>query len=304
MAKKKINLNEVCSLLGEKAQILGELKTYDLAPSFISDSRQDSISFYSKTDRDALKIIRDSEAKVIICSNQLRFSEGDYKNKVLILVSNPKSAFIRLLQEYFEVKVQFGISPLAVIDKDAKMDSGVYIGPYCSIGRCQIGEGTIIYGNVHIYSGVKIGRNVIIHAGAVVGADGMEYAKKENGEFARMPHLSGVIVEDDVDIGANASIMRGVLRDTIIGQGSKVGPFCSIGHQAVIGKHCLIITRSQIGGSTQIGDHSRISMGACVRDGLQIGKNVTIGMGSVVTKNIGDGWVVFGVPAKKIRRAK
>lgn len=304
MAKKEINLVEFCRLLGESPQILGEASTYDLTPSFINDSRQDSISFCSKTDKDALKIIRDSEAKVIICSNRLRFSEDDYKNKILILVSNPKSAFIQLLQEYYEVKVQFGISPLAVIDKDAKIDSDVYIGPYCSIGRCQIAEGSVIYGNVHIYSGVQIGRNVIIHAGAVVGADGMEYAKKENGEFERMPHLSGVIVEDDVDIGANASIMRGVLRDTIIGRGTKVGPFCSIGHQAVIGKHCLIITRSQIGGSTQIGDHSRISMGACVRDGLQIGRNVIIGMGSIVTKNIGEAWVVFGVPAKKIRRAK
>jgi UDP-3-O-[3-hydroxymyristoyl] glucosamine N-acyltransferase len=304
MVKKKIDLTEFYHLLCESPQILGEADTYDLVPSFINDASQDSITFCSKTDRGGLKMIRDSKAKVIICSNQLRFSKDDYKNKILILVSNPKLVFVRVLQEYFGEKFQFGISPMAVIDKDASINSDVYIGPYCYIGRCHIGAGTIIYGNVHIYSDVKIGREVIIEAGTVIGANGMEYVKNENGEFERMPHLSGVIIEDNVDIGANVSIMRGVLRNTIIGQGTKVGPFCSIGHQAVIGKHCLIITRSLIGGSTHIGNHSRISMGAIIRDGIDIGENVTIGMGSVVTKNIDDGWVVFGVPAKKVRRDK
>jgi len=304
VVEKNTNLVELSSAISGDFKILGALDRHNLTPSPIDHSTKNSISFCSKTTKDALQIIRGSKAKVIICSNKLKFVEDDYKNKTLILVSNPKLVFAQVLRKYFEQKAEFGISPTAVIDKNARIHPRVYIGPHCYIGRCQIGEETIIYGNVHIYSNVKIGKRVIIHAGTVIGADGMEYVRNGKGEFVRFPHISGVIIEDDVHIGSNASIMRGVLRNTVIGQGTRLGPFCSIGHQTIIGKHCLIITRSLIGGSASIGNHSRISMGAIIRDGIEIGSNVTIGMGSIVTKSIGDGWTAFGVPAREVRRSE
>lgn len=300
--KKKITIRELCDPITISYKVLGSVNRCVTVPSPIDEANEDSISFCSKKAGDALEIIRNSKAGVIICSSDLEFAEEDYKDKTLILVSNPRLAFIRIMQGYFAEKVQFSISPTAIVDKEADIHPNVYIGPHCYIGRCEIGGGTIIYGNVYIYSNVRIGRRVVINAGTVIGAEGMEYARNEKGEFEKSPHIAGVIIEDNVEIGSNVSIMRGVLSNTLIGLGTKIGHLCNIGHQATIGKHCLIVSQSTIGGSCRIGDYSRVSLGACVRDGIEIGRNALIGMGSVVTKNVSDGQVVFGVPAREHRK--
>jgi UDP-3-O-[3-hydroxymyristoyl] glucosamine N-acyltransferase len=300
--KKEITIRELCDVITMSYKALGSVDRCVTVPSSIDDANEDSISFCSKNTEDALEIIRNSKAGVIFCSSNLEFAEEDYKDRTLILVSNPKLAFTRIMQRYFAEKVQFGISATAVVDKTADIHPNVYIGPHCYIGRCEIGEGTIIYGNVYIYSNVKIGRKVIINAGTVIGAEGMEYARNEKGEFEKSPHIAGVIIEDSVEIGSNVSIMRGVLSNTLIGRGTKIGHLCNIGHQAIIGKHCLIGSQSMLGGSCRIGDYSRVSLDACIRDRIEVGKNALIGMGSVVTKNVGDGQVVFGVPAREHKK--
>jgi len=228
----------------------------------------------------------------------------DIQDKTLILVSNPRLAFIRVMQKYFEKKVEFIVHPTAIIDENAKIALNVYIGPNSYIGECEIGENTVIHGNVFIYPNVKIGSNGIIHAGTVIGTSGFSYERNERRELERFPHIGGVIIEDEVEIGSNVSIDRGTMGNTIIGRGTKIDNLCHIAHNVVIGKHCMIIAQSMVGGSTRIDDYSWVAPQACLRDGIKIGKNVVIGMGSVVTKDVEDGWVVFGVPAKEIRKAK
>lgn len=302
MTRKKISVSEICTSISERTKILGLENKYISIPSPIDDANKDSISFCSKKRvDDTLRTIRNSKAKVIICSNEFKFTEQDYKNKTLILVKNPRMAFIQIIQKFFKQKVQSSISSTAVIDKGANIHPNVYIGPHSYIGKCEVGEGTIIYGNAHIYSGIKIGKGVIIHAGTVIGADGFSYERNEKGELEEFPHIGGVVIEDNVEIGSNTSIDRGTLDNTIIGKGTKIDNLCHIAHNVVIGKHCVIIAQSMIGGSTKIGDYSWIAPSVCIRDGIKIGKNVLIGMGSVITKDVGDGWVVYGVPGKKVR---
>ena len=307
MHKKGVNLNQIIGSLEEEYRLAGDIDTVGkilLIPSFIDDAEDDSITYCPSNLQNQLELIEKCKAKAIFCANILVVPENVLTNKVLIFVSNPKLSFVKMMQSHYQDNVKYGIHPTAVIDKDAEIHPKVYIGPHCYIGKCKIGEGTIIYGNTYIYSGVKIGKGVVIHAGTVIGAEGMEFTRNEIGQFERYAHVGGVIIEDDVWIGSNVSIMRGVLRDTIVGQDTKVGHLCNIGHQATIGKHCLIVTRSVIGGSCHIGDNTRISLGVCIRDGVIIGSNVNIGMGSVVIKDISDGWIVYGVPAKEIRRVK
>jgi len=304
MAKRNISLIELCDSIAESSEVLGARDRYVSIVSPIDESDRESLTFCSKNTDDGLPMIRNSRAGVIICSKELSYKEDDYKDKTLILVSHPRLAFIQVMQRYFKEKTEFGIHPTATIDKEAKIHSNVYIGPNTYIGKCEIEENTIIHGNAYIYSKTRIGRNVVIGAGTIIGAEGLSYDRMGGGAWEKFPQIGGVIIEDDVEIGSNVSIMKGALVNTLIGQGTKIGHLCSIGHNVIIGKHCIIVTQSMIGGSCRIGDNSWIGLGACIREWINIGKNTFIGMGSVVTKNVDDGWVVYGTPAKKIRKVE
>lgn len=265
----------------------------------IYEAKSGSLSFCRAKTKDALTTIRNSKASIIICAKGIEFKPEDYEDKTLILVRNPPLVFIRLMKAYFQKeKVESGIHPTAVIDEKASIHPSVYIGPHSYIGESEVDEGTIIHGNVHIYSGVKIGKNVLIHAGTVIGADGFGYERNEKGEFEKFPHIGGIIIEDDVEIGSNTSIDRGTLGNTVIGKGTKVDNLCHIAHNVIIGKNCAIIAHTILGGSVKIGDGSWIAPTVSVREGIKIGKNVLVGMAAVVTKNVKDNAVVFGAPAK------
>jgi len=294
--KQKIGLREVLQSIAKGAESRGSLDDYICNVAPVQDAGEQSLSLCSDTTEKAKQTVRESRARAIICSKSVVFDEEDYQGKTLLLVDDPKRAFAEVVKQYFAERIEFGISASAVVDTNARIHPHVYIGPHCTIGECEIGEGTIIYGNVYIYPNVRIGRNVVINAGTVIGAEGILTTWD-----VRLPHTGGVVIEDNVQIGSNVSIMKGMLSNTIIGEWTTVGHLCTIGHQAVIGKHCMIVTHSVIGGSCHIGDRSQISLCACIRDKVRIGSKVTVGMGSVVTKDVGDGWVVFGVPARKVR---
>jgi UDP-3-O-[3-hydroxymyristoyl] glucosamine N-acyltransferase len=105
-----------------------------------------------------------------------------------------------------------------------------------------------------------------------------------------------------VDIGSYVCIDKGTMSDTVIGRGSKIDNLCQISHNVVLGENCIILSQSAIAGGTKIGDSTWVAPHACIKDTITIGKNVVVGMGSVVTKSIDDGWTVYGVPAKLIKR--
>ena len=295
----KVSVKELVNSIGATCKIMGMSDRYVSSVSRIDEAGSECVTFCNKNGAEGLQMVRNSNAGVVICYDDLQFTDDDSRNKALILVPDPRLAFIRITQAHFAEVAKSGISPSAVIDEEAKIHPSAYIGPNSYIGNCEIGEDTAIHGNVYIYSGAKIGKNVIIQAGAVIGAEGQGFHRNEMGEFEKFPQIGGVVIEDNVEIGSNASIMRGAMGNTIIGRGTKIGHLCSVGHGVVIGKHCLIITQSMIAGSTRIGDYSQISFGACVRNDIRIGKKVIVGMGAVVTKNVGDGKIVFGVPAKE-----
>jgi len=298
--KKRISLKEICDSISEKFEIIGSLETYITTPSQIENSEKESISFCSKKTDDAFKMIRNSKAKIIFCYNGLDFSKEKFVNKTLVLVSKPRLSFIRMMQQHFIKKCEFGISPSAIVDDEAEIHPNVYVGPFTYIGKCKIMEGSVIHGHVYIYSNCSIGRNVIIHSGTIIGADGFGY-ERNNNTLEKFPHVGSIIIEDNVEIGSNASIDRGTLTNTIIGRGTKIDNLCHIAHNVVIGKNCAIIAQSMIGGSVKIGDNSWIAPCSCIRDGIKIGKHAMVGMGSVVTKDVGDNWTVYGVPAKQVQ---
>jgi len=298
--ENKINVDKLLNSIGEVSRVLGDKGRYVLNAAPIHNAESESVTFCSEKAEKGLQMIRDSNAGIIICDADLQFTDDDYMESTLILVSRPRTAFIRIMKRFFpQQPVEFGISATAVIDSKAEIHPHVYIGPHCYIGRCKLGEGTIIHGNNYIYSNTEIGKNVIIQAATVIGAEGVGAKRNAEGEVEKFPQIGAVIIEDNVNIGSNTSIMRGTMGNTIIGRGTTIGHLCNIGHDAIIGSHCFISSRAILGGAMQLGDHSQVFMGACIRPKLEIGRNAVVGMGAVVTTNVSDGKIVFGVPAKE-----
>ena len=302
---KEYEIDDLIKPITGSVEVLGSKTVIVSAPSPVNTATQNSFTFCSKKNAQALEVIRNSPAKVVVCSSDLSFSSADYGDKTFILVENPRLAFIEILRYYFAEKRELRISPLAIINEKAEIDSNVYIGPHSHIGECKIGEGTIIHGNVHIDSNVTIGRNVTIQSGVTIGVeDAFAYERNSHGELIKFPHFGGVVIEDDVDIHVHANIDRGTFGNTIIGKGTKINRYAHIGHNGVIGRHCQIGGKVFIAGSCHIGDYCEIAFCSCVRNGTKIGKNVLVGMGSVVTGHVEDDWVVYGAPARKIRKNK
>ncbi|MBA3045807.1 MAG: UDP-3-O-(3-hydroxymyristoyl)glucosamine N-acyltransferase [Euryarchaeota archaeon] len=302
MIEKNIRINDICELVGGNTEKAWLNASFSMHPAPVNKANGNSISFCTKnTLEEAMPILENTEAKVIICSNKLVVKEGQFGEKIIIQVSNPRLAFITVMQRYFEEKMEWGIAPSAVIDVDAKIHPNSYIGPHVYIGKSEIGEGSIIHANVSIYSKVMIGKRVTVNSGTVIGADGFGYERNEDGDLIKFPNVAGVVIEDDVDIGSNTCIDRGTLDSTFIGRGTKIDNLCHIAHNVIIGKNCSVIAQSMIGGSVVIEDYSWVAPSACIRDGITIGKNSVVGLGAVVTKSVGENQIVMGVPAKPIR---
>ena len=150
----------------------------------------------------------------------------------------------------------------------------------------------------HVYSHVRIGRRVTIHAGTILGADGFGYEREPGGELTKFPHLGGVVIEDEVEIGANTCIDRGTLADTFVGRGARIDNLVHLAHNTRVGEHAAVIAHAMVGGSTQIGARAWIAPSACLRDRIRIGDDAVVGLGSVVTRGVPDGATVFGNPAR------
>lgn len=195
--------------------------------------------------------------------------------------------------EDFEVVNGAYIAKTAKVGKNCTILPGAYIGGEVELGdNCYVGTGTRIVGEVHI------GSNVVIRENSVIGADGLSTDRDENGRALTMPQFGGVIIENDVQIGALTVIGRGAIDNTILKRGSKVDNSTFISHNVVLGEDSFVVGETIMFGSSSTGKQAFISGNSTIRDGRHIGDKAIIGMGSVVVKNVEDGAVVKGNPAK------
>lgn len=147
---------------------------------------------------------------------------------------------------------------------------------------------------------IELGKNVKIKEGTVIGTDGFGFERNEKNEFEKFPHYCKVIIEDNVHIGANCTIDRGNLRDTIIREGTKIDNGVHISHNVKVGKHCIIGPHSILLGSCEIGDYTTIWTNVVIRDHVKIAQNATIGACSYVNRDIPPNTIAFGIPVKII----
>jgi len=243
--------------------------------------------------------------------------------RTLIRVENSREAFAVTMTIFHAPQLySAGIDPSARIAKNAHLGEGVFIGPNVVVGagasigdntvilaNCVLAEGVtvgadcVLHANTSYYSNVRLGSRVIVHSGTVIGSDGFGYARRPTG-IVKMPQIGGVIIGDDVEIGANVSIDRATMNSTIIGSGTKIDNQVQIAHNVVIGRNCLIAGQTGIGGSTRIGDNVTLGGAVAVVDHVEIGENAMVGALSLVTKNVPAGTSVWGIPAQAGMAAK
>jgi len=207
------------------------------------------------------------------------------------------------------------IGPHVYVGDDVRIGRGTEIHPNATIGRGSIvGEDCVLHAGVHIYDGVTIGNRVIIHAGAVIGADGFGYVQEnvsgsgapgEPVRHRKVRQIGRVVIEDDVEIGANTTIDRAALDVTRIGRGSKIDNLVQVGHNCLIGRHCIIVGQAGLSGSCVLGDYATIAGQAGLAGHLTVGAGAVVGAQAGVTKDVPDGQYVLGSPAiEDFRRAK
>lgn len=188
-----------------------------------------------------------------------------------------------------------GIHPSASVAPDVKLGAGVSIGAHCAIGEgVEIGAGSVIHPNVTLYPRVRIGARCIVHAGAVIGSDGFGFAN-DDGRWLKIPQSGGVIIGDDVEIGAGTTIDRGALDDTVIAEGVKLDNQIQVGHNVRIGAHTAIAGCVGIAGSAVIGAYCTIGGAAMIRGHLTIADRVNISGGTLVSKSINEPGTYTGV---------
>lgn len=236
--------------------------------------------------------------------------------------SNPHALFARMATLLYPLPpVRPGIHPSALVDAQAQIDAtaeigafvvigaGAQVGPRCLIGpACLIGAGVRLgadcrlVGRVSLEPGVVLGARVLIHSGAVVGADGFGLAR-ERGRWLKVPQVGGVRVGDDVEIGANTTIDRGAIDDTVIGEGVKLDNQIQVGHNVLIGAHTAIAACTGISGSVRIGERCMIAGGCGLSGHIEIGNDVVLtGMSMVPHSVMSPGVYTSVIPVEPIRR--
>lgn len=234
-----------------------------------------------------------SEATFIIINKEVDFPEG----KTLLVVENPFDAYCRIVEHFrpFEPSLE-------MISSSSKVGEGTFFYPNVFIGNhVQIGKNCTIYPNVSIMDHCIIGDHVVIHAGTVIGSSAFYYNTKKNRDvwYKKMPDCGRVIIEDDVEIGANCTIARGVSHDTIIGKGTKMDNMIHVGHDTVIGKNGLFAAQTAIAGAVKIGDGVTV-WGQCgINKTLTIGDNVTLLAMSGVGGSLEANKTYWGAPAEE-----
>jgi UDP-3-O-[3-hydroxymyristoyl] glucosamine N-acyltransferase len=274
----------------------------------LGSAKEGEITFMA--DQRLLDQLRVTRASAVIVKSLTELFAGPQ-----VIVPDPYLAYARVAAIFAPPPPRFdGVSERAVIGEGVSLGKGVSVYPFVYVGKgavigdevilfpgvyigdgVRIGEGTVIYPNVSVLPYCVIGRNVIIHAGSVIGSDGFGYAR-DSDVSVKIPQTGIVEIGDEVEIGANTAIDRASFEKTVIETGVKTDNLVQIGHNVVVGEHTIIVAQAGIAGSTRIGKNVIIGPQTGVKDHLEIGDRAMVVGGSGVMRSIPAGAVVSGFP--------
>ncbi len=261
----------------------------------IEEGKKGAISFLSNPKYTSY--IYETESSVVLINEDVELAQP--VSCTLIRVKNAYESVAKLLQLYTSMMPKkTGIDPLAFVSKSAKIGENVYIAPFAYIGdNVTIGDGSRIFPHVTIYEGCKIGKNVTIHAGSVIGADGFGFAPNQEG-YDKIPQIGIVVIEDDVEIGANTCVDRSTMGQTIIHKGVKLDNLIQVAHNCEIGENTVMSAQVGMAGSTKIGAWCMVGGQAGFSGHIKIADKTFVGAQSGVISNTkGNGEQLIGAPA-------
>jgi len=300
-------LKELAEFVGGTVIGDGEVEISGVAS--IDEAQPGEITFIATSKY--LRKLSETKASAVIVSKEVTTAD-----KPLICTADPHLAFVKILTLFSAKPYQpKGIDPNARISPTAQLGKDLTIYPYVYIGdRCRIedrvtlypgvyvgedsviGEDSVLHPKVSVYSGSVIGKRVILHSGVVIGADGFGFVK-DGKTNVKIPQVGKVIIEDDVEIGANSTIDRAALGQTIIRRGVKIDNLVQVAHNVEIGEDSIIVAQVGIAGSTKIGKNVILAGQVGVNDHIEIGDNVRVGGQSGVVQNLPPGQAFTGTPA-------
>ncbi len=305
-----MKIREIAAMV--RGDVIGDGELEITGVSGVSDVKTGEITFI--TSERFLNALNAGDASAVLVTEH-----NAEIGKTQIVVKNPQYAFAVLLNafhvsphEYLGISDRAVVSDTAVIDENvtiyalayisdgARIGKGTIVFPGVFVGRKSIiGEGCLIYPNVTIREGVTVGKNVIIHPGAVIGADGFGYVF-ENGRHNKIPQVGGVIIEDDVEIGANVTIDRATTGNSVIGKGTKIDNLVQVAHNVQIGSHSILVAQVGIGGSTVIGEGVTLAGQVGIADHVEIEAGTIVGAQAGVIGKLAKG-MYLGSPARPYR---
>ncbi|MBI3615647.1 MAG: UDP-3-O-(3-hydroxymyristoyl)glucosamine N-acyltransferase [Candidatus Omnitrophica bacterium] len=309
-------LKAIAKLIGGKLIGKGDILITGICG--IKEAKPGDLTFIANSKY--LSLLESTKASAVITSTDVRIAP-----KPVIQTENPSLAFAKLAAMLLGPEGERhpqGVSPKAVMGKGVRLGKGVAVQPFVVIEddvvigdrtviyahsyvgrRSRIGNDCLIYPNVSIREKVEIGHRVVIHSGSVIGSDGFGFATVK-GIHHKIPQVGTVVIEDDVEIGANVTIDRARFEKTVIGKGTKIDNLVQIAHNVVTGSNCILVAQSGISGSTTLGNNVVLAGQSGVVGHISIGDNVMVGAQAGVSKSVPANTPVWGSPAKPLRKAK
>ena len=306
------NAEQIAGMLNGKVEGNSSAEVNALAK--IEEGFNGALSFLANSKYE--EFIYTTESTICIVNNTFSPSKDLPSTLTLIKVEDAYSCFAKLLELYDSMtKEEPRIEHPSFVDASATIGNNIYLGAFSYVGKdsnigdnvaiypnvtigknVQIGEGTVIYSGVTIYRDCIIGKNCVIHSGAVIGADGFGFAPDKNGEFQKIPQIGNVILEDNVDIGANSTVDRATMGSTIIRKGAKIDNLVQIGHNVEIGNNTAMAAQVGIAGSTKVGNNVMVGGQVGLAGHMKVGNRVMIAAQSGVAGDIKDGSKIMGSP--------
>ena len=314
----EFNATEIAAFLNGEVEGDGNVKVSRV--SKIEEGEKGSLAFLANPKYE--NFVYESEASVILVNTD--FKPRKKIRATLIRVADAYKAMASLLAMYQQAKANLrtGIEQPSYIDETAIIGKNLYLGAFAYIGKhakigndvkiypqvyigdnVEIGDQTTLFAGSKVYDDCLIGKRCIIHAGAIIGSDGFGFAPRKDGTYKKIEQIGNVILEDDVDIGANTTIDCGTMGSTIIRKGAKLDNLIQIAHNCEIGENTVMAGLVGLAGTTKVGKNCKLAGQVGLAGHLSIGDNVQIGAQSGVTKNVKSGQIILGSPAIDYRKA-
>jgi UDP-3-O-[3-hydroxymyristoyl] glucosamine N-acyltransferase len=301
---------DIASFVG--GEIVGEPNLKIFGVSKIEEGKPGTLSFLSNMKY--AEFIYKTEASAVLVNNDFVPQKGC--KTTLIKVPDAYAALSQLLDIYVQsIPRKKGVESPVFISESAKLGENIYLGAFSYVGenvtignnvriypQVWIGDGviieddTILYSGVKLYPDTKIGKHCIIHAGAIIGSDGFGFAPMPDGTYKKLHQIGNVVVEDNVEIGANTTIDCSTMGSTFIKQGAKLDNLIQVGHNVVIGENTVMAALTGVAGSSTVGKNCIFAGQVGVAGHLKIGDNVTLGAKTGISNNIPDGKTYLGYP--------